>query len=643
LILNRILTAIILSLFIVTGYITYLVHERQSELQKLTRYTDSWSVSQIVSEYMRLEARLSAMGLGVKGSDHDEVRLRLEIMMSQIALLQQGDLGKFIGKDPHRKAIVNSLIDLLGRLDKQLDTMTTAQLKLMLQEMSTLDGPLTSLASTSLAQDFNLVNLTHDKIQNLYYIYSAISILLIVLCITLGLLMLKQNNTLRRAHVRMKLLATDLQASKEKLQVQNRRLQYDAYHDSLTGMPNRLSFWQRLQEVVNQVRPYNGSAVVMLFDLDNFKDVNDTQGHDAGDKLLQDLASRLSFFRKTSETLYRLGGDEFALVSHDLTEEMALERAKVIREKISQPYQIYDSLIQIGACIGIVISDGESRTDYLYKCADLALYEAKKEGSGNVQVFRPGLLQRQQENKSFEDDLMQALNKGEFRVYYQPIADTMNGEIYGYEALVRWFHPLRGSVPPTEFIPVAEKIGLINQLGEWVLRTACEAAASWSSPLKVSVNVSPVQLMNNSLTDTVVTILRTTGLDPYRLDLEITESDVFNENTRSLEILSQLRELGVQISIDDFGTGYSSLSRLSYFPFDKIKIDRSFVINIPDQKDDLDIVRLIISMGKSLHMRIVAEGVETEEQLQSLRKLGCDLVQGYLIGKPGPLSSPENK
>jgi len=641
--LNRILTAIILSLFIVTGYITYLVHERQSELQKLTRYTDSWSVSQIVSEYMRLEARLSAMGLGVKGSDHDEVRLRLEIMMSQIALLQQGDLGKFIGKDPHRKAIVNSLIDLLDRLDKQLDTMTTAQLKLMLQEMSTLDGPLTSLASTSLAQDFNLVNLTHDKIQNLYYIYSAISILLIVLCITLGLLMLKQNNTLRRAHVRMKLLATDLQASKEKLQVQNRRLQYDAYHDSLTGMPNRLSFWQRLQEVVNQVRPYNGSAVVMLFDLDNFKDVNDTQGHDAGDKLLQDLASRLSFFRKTSETLYRLGGDEFALVSHDLTEEMALERAKVIREKISQPYQIYDSLIQIGACIGIVISDGESRTDYLYKCADLALYEAKKEGSGNVQVFRPGLLQRQQENKSFEDDLMQALNKGEFRVYYQPIADTMNGEIYGYEALVRWFHPLRGSVPPTEFIPVAEKIGLINQLGEWVLRTACEAAASWSSPLKVSVNVSPVQLMNSSLTDTVVTILRTTGLDPYRLDLEITESDVFNENTRSLEILSQLRELGVQISIDDFGTGYSSLSRLSYFPFDKIKIDRSFVINIPDQKDDLDIVRLIISMGKSLHMRIVAEGVETEEQLESLRKLGCDLVQGYLIGKPGPLSSPENK
>ncbi|MBA7934658.1 EAL domain-containing protein [Klebsiella sp. RHBSTW-00215] len=639
---NRILTAIILSLFIVTGYITYLVHERQSELQKLTRYTDSWSVSQIVSEYMRLEARLSAMGMGVEGSDRDEVRLRLEIMMSQIALLQQGDLGKFIGKDAQRKATVARLVRILNQLDKQLDTMTTAQLKPLLREMSTLDGPMTSIASTSLAQDINIVNLTHDKIQNLYYIYSAISILLITLCITLGLLMLRQNNTLRRAHVRMKLLANDLQTSKEKLQVQNRRLQYDAYHDSLTGMPNRLSFWQRLQEIVNQVRPYNGSAVVMLFDLDNFKDVNDTQGHDAGDKLLQDLASRLSFFRKTSETLYRLGGDEFALVSHDLSEEMALERANVIREKISQPYQIYDSLIHIGACIGIVISDGESRTDYLYKCADLALYEAKKEGSGKVQIFRPDMLERLQENKSFEDDLLQALDKGEFRVYYQPIADTINGEIYGYEALVRWFHPLRGSVPPSEFIPVAEKIGLINPLGEWVLRTACREAASWSSPLKVSVNVSPIQLINSSLTDTVISILKSTGLDPHRLDLEITESDVFNENTRSLEILSQLRELGVQISIDDFGTGYSSLSRLSYFPFDKIKIDRSFVINIPGQKDDLDIVRLIISMGKSLHMRIVAEGVETEEQLKSLQKLGCDLVQGYLIGKPGPLNSSGN-
>lgn len=509
--------------------------------------------------------------------------------------------------------------------------------------MGALDGPMTGLASMSLAQDINIVNRTHDKIQNLYFIYSIISILLITMCISLGLLMLRQNNNLRRAHVRMKLLANDLQASKEKLQVQNRRLQYDAYHDSLTGMPNRLSFWQKLQEIVNQVRPYNGSAVVMLFDLDNFKDVNDTLGHDSGDKLLQDLASRLSFFRRTSETLYRLGGDEFALVSCDLSEEQALARATVIREKISQPYQVYDSLINIDACIGIVISDRETRTDYLYKCADLALYEAKKEGSGTVQIFRPGMLQRLQENKSFEDDLLQALDNGEFRVYYQPIADTMSGEIYGYEALVRWFHPVRGMVPPTIFIPVAEKIGMINPLGEWVLKTACEEAASWSSPLKVSVNVSPVQLINSSLTDTVISVLKHTGLDPHRLDLEITESDVFNENTRSLEILSQLRELGIQISIDDFGTGYSSLSRLSYFPFDKIKIDRSFVINIPAQKDDLDIVRLIISMGKSLHMRIVAEGVETDEQLKSLQQLGCDLVQGYLIGKPGPLNTASNK
>ncbi|QNK08340.1 EAL domain-containing protein [Enterobacter sp. JUb54] len=638
---NRILTAIILSLFIITGYITYLVHERQGELQKLTRYTDSWSVSQMVSEYMRLEASLGAYALGVDSVDHDKVRLRLDIMLSQIELLEQGDLGSFIRKDAGRKATVASLIHILRQLDGELDTMTPAQIKLVLRDMSELDGPMTSIASTSLVQGIDVVNETHDKIQNLYFIYSIISVLLITTCITLGLLMLRQNNNLRRAHVRMKLLADDLQSSKEKLQVQNRRLQYDAYHDSLTGMPNRLSFWQKLQEVVNQVRPYNGSAVIMLFDLDNFKDVNDTLGHDSGDKLLQELASRLSFFRKTSETLYRLGGDEFALISSDLSEEMALDRAQVIREKITQPYQIYDSLINIDACIGVVLSERETRTDYLYKCADLALYEAKKEGSGTIKIFRPDMLQRLQENKSFEDDLLQALDNGEFRVYYQPIADTVNGEIYGYEALVRWFHPVRGVVPPTTFIPIAEKTGMINALGEWVLSTACEEAARWSSPMKVSVNVSPIQLINSSLTDVVISVLKRTGLDPHRLDLEITESDIFNENTRSLEILSQLRELGIQISIDDFGTGYSSLSRLSYFPFDKIKIDRSFVVNIPMQKDDLDIVRLIISMGKSLHMRIVAEGVETEEQLHSLQQLGCDLVQGYLIGKPGPLNTPD--
>ncbi len=572
-------------------------------------------MSQMVSEYMRLESRLAGMAIGAEGADHDEVRLRLEIMMSQIELLQEGDLGKFINKSEQRKTVVATLIRNLHLLDKQVDTMTPEQVRQILPVLSELDGPLTSMAAATLTQDINIVNITHDKIQHLYYIYSVISILLIAMCITLGLLMLRQNNNLRRAHVRMKTLANDLQASKEKLQVQNRRL----------------------QEIVNQVRPYKGCAVVMLFDLDSFKDVNDTLGHDAGDKLLQDLASRLSFFRKTSETLYRLGGDEFAMLSYDLTEEMALERANVIREKISQPYQIYDAQINIDACIGIVISDGESRTDYLYKCADLALYEAKKEGSGHVQIFRPGMLQRLQENKSFEDDLLQALAHDEFKVYYQPIADTVTREIYGYEALVRWFHPVRGAVPPTVFIPVAEKIGLINALGEWVLKTACAEAASWATPLKVSVNVSPIQLMNTSLTDTIIEVLHQTGLDPRRLDLEITESDVFNENTRSLEILSQLREQGIQISIDDFGTGYSSLSRLSYFPFDKIKIDRSFVINIPEQKDDLDIVRLIISMGKSLHMRIVAEGVETEEQLASLQALGCDLVQGYLIGKPSPL------
>ncbi len=221
-------------------------------------------MSQMVSEYMRLESRLAGMAIGAEGADHDEVRLRLEIMMSQIELLQEGDLGKFINKSEQRKTVVATLIRNLHLLDKQVDTMTPEQVRQILPVLSELDGPLTSMAAATLTQDINIVNITHDKIQHLYYIYSVISILLIAMCITLGLLMLRQNNNLRRAHVRMKTLANDLQASKEKLQVQNRRLQYDAYHDSLTGMPNRLSFWQRLQEIVNQVRPYKGCAVVML-------------------------------------------------------------------------------------------------------------------------------------------------------------------------------------------------------------------------------------------------------------------------------------------------------------------------------------------------------------------------------------------
>ncbi|HDT0679623.1 TPA: EAL domain-containing protein, partial [Enterobacter asburiae] len=299
-----------------------------------------------------------------------------------------------------------------------------------------------------------------------------------------------------------------------------------------------------------------------------------------------------------------------------------------------QPYTINNQLIKIATCVGIVLSDNERRSDYLYKFADLALYEAKKEGSQQIKVFRQWMLQKLQESRTLEHDMALAIDNHEFVVYYQPIVDSFSNEIYGYEALIRWIHPVKGLLSPDYFISVAEKTGMINQIGKTVLELACREAVSWAVPARISVNVSPVQLGTKSFTAMVQSILKETGLPANRLELEVTESSLFSDSNTPITILKKLRTLGVRISIDDFGTGYSSLSRLSELNFDKIKIDKSFVNPISTQDDALNIVKLITGMAKSLNMRVIAEGVETEAQLERLQALGCDLVQGYLFGKP---------
>lgn len=629
---NRILTVIILFLFALTGYITYLVQERQNELQKLTRYTDSWSVSQIVSEYFRLETSLALYAVGSDDVSVDDVRLRLDIMISQTALLKEGDLGQFLRKSPKSLAIIADLQKYLTVLDTQLDTLSHAQIVQMLNGMRDLEAPLREIASESLTKDIDIVNSTHDKIHYLYYIYSFISLMLIVLSFTLGFLTLTRNNNLRKAHRKMELLAQDLHMSKEDLQSKNEKLEYVAYHDSLTGLPNRLLFWQKMQELIDT----KSAVVVMLFDLDRFKAVNDTMGHDAGDKLLIDIAERLSLFINESVVLYRLGGDEFAILSSNLTEKQAYNLACAIRDNISMPYQVYGTSVSVETCIGLIVSSTETRADYLYKCVDLALYDAKSIGPGNVRIFQQYMLEDLLDNRSFENDLANAVKNDELMVYYQPIADARSGEIYGYEALLRWFHPVRGAISPEVFIPVAEKTGLIHSIGAWVLAQACQQATQWTPLTRVAVNISPLQLLDESLPDIVRTELKKNGLDASRLELEITESNFVNQSARSLATLRALSKLGLSISIDDFGTGYSSLSRLSSFAFDTIKIDRSFVSNITQQHGDLNILKAIVSLGKSLNMRIIAEGVETEVQLNYLQGLGCDLIQGYLIGKPAP-------
>ena len=633
---NRILAGIIFFLFISTGYISFLVHERQQELQKLTHYTDSWSAAQLVSEFYRFESTLGLYANGIDALTIDDVRLRLDIMLSQSGLMKEGDLGRYIASNKAHHELAVNIENILKDLDANLEKMDRSELQTYLIQMHLLDAPLSRLSSSALDNDINSINKANLKIQTLYYIYSAASLLLIILSGILGVLIFFQNRNILTAHLQVKSLAEELQKSKEKLQIQNTQLEYDVYHDSLTGMNNRQFFWENIKKIIQVAEKNNDSVTVMLFDLDRLKEINDTYGHDVGDMLLRQISERLIAMSLTSDTLYRLGGDEFAFLSSGLTESSAVSRARKICASINQPYTIYNTIINIATCVGIVISDTERRSDFLYKFADLALYEAKKEGPGQIKVFRPIMLQKLQESRTLEHDLAMALANKEFVVYYQPIVDSFSREIYSYEALVRWVHPLKGLLSPDSFIPVAEKTGMINELGRSVLEIACREAATWVVPAKISVNVSPIQLSSKAFAGIVLSILEETGLSADRLELEVTESSLFTDNDTPLNTLNMLRARGVQISIDDFGTGYSSLSRLSKLAFDKIKIDKSFVHSISDQDDALTIIKLITGMAKSLNMKAVAEGVETQEQLESLQALGCDLAQGYLFGKPQP-------
>lgn len=632
---NRILAGIIFSLFISTAYISFLVHERQQELQKLTHYTASWSAAQMVSEYYRFEALLGLYTID-ETMTMDDVRMRLDIMLSQSDLMKEGDLKNFIESSKTHHALAQRLEKTLEYLDLHLEKMNRSELQSYLKEMQTLDAQLGRLSSGALDRDINSINDANLKIKTLYYIYSATSVLLIIMSAILGVLIFFQNRNILKAHLQVKNLAEALQESKEQLQDQNAKLEYDVYHDSLTEMNNRHFFWGNLNETIEDAIKSNSAVTVMLFDLDRFKEVNDTYGHDAGDMLLRQISQRLISMGLIYDTLYRLGGDEFAFLSSGLTENCAVLRAQNICEAINQPYTIYNTIIHITTSVGIVISDTERRSDYLYKFADLALYEAKNEGAGKIKVFRQWMLEKLQESRTLEHDMAQALVNKEFVVYYQPIVDSYSQEIYSYEALIRWIHPLKGLLSPDSFISVAEKTGMINAMGKSVLEIACREAASWVIPAKISVNVSPVQLSSNTFAEIVLSILNETGLSAERLELEVTESSLFNENDTPMNTLNRLRALGVKISIDDFGTGYSSLSRLSRLAFDKIKIDKSFVHSISTQEDALNIIKLITGMAKSLNMKVIAEGVETQEQLENLQMLGCDFIQGYLFGKPQP-------
>lgn len=635
---RRILGIIICCFVLATGYIAYVITERQNALQTFARYNDSWAVSQMLSEYMRLEHRLSAYALDMDDISRDEARLRLDIMLSRLETLQQGALHTLIQSAPERRELITNLQNILEQLDQGLEKFGSQAIRAILQSMNALDPSMTSLAATAVAFDVGVIDDAQTELRQLHLIYTGLAGGLILCGIILVIMLLHHNSLLQGAHRRMQDLTGELRETSGELQSQNSRLAHVAHHDALTGLPNRILFRQNLETRLQEARAQGPSAIILLLDLDGFKDVNDTLGHDVGDTLLQSVAGRLTDLCHNDDLICRLGGDEFAVLTTGLDEREAVDFARHLIKVISFPYHVGGREIKIGTCIGIAMSKSDYDSEELFKHTDLALYEAKALGSGNICVFESQMQTKLTEKKSFETDLQLALQNEEIQVFYQPQAYTLTREVCGYEALLRWFHPVRGEVPPSEFIPIAEKTGLIHALGDWVLKTACFEATLWEKPLKIAVNLSPVQFHNRNLIQSVISSLEQSGLDPNRLELEITESVLLDKNEQTLETLRKLKAVGILIAMDDFGTGYSSLGSLSSFPFDKIKIDRSFIKDVTTREDALAIVELVTGVGRSLNMTTMAEGIETEEQFECLKRLGCDQIQGYLIGRPLPAS-----
>jgi diguanylate cyclase (GGDEF)-like protein len=416
------------------------------------------------------------------------------------------------------------------------------------------------------------------------------------------------------------------------------KIEYMAHHDALTDLANRVLLNERLEQALSRRIQRGEMLAVHHLDLDQFKAVNDTFGHPAGDKLLKIVADRLRALVRETDTIARMGGDEFVVVQAPIGDPAeATSLAQRIIGAMSEPFDLDGHQAVIGASIGIAVGPSDGlQPDNLLRNADLALYRAKGDGRGTFRFFEAAMDLQMQTRRIMERDLRKALPAGEFELYYQPVVNLASGDISGFEALIRWNHPEKGIVSPASFIPLAEETGFIVPLGEWVIREACATAAKWPGDLSVAVNISAAQFRNSGLMQVIVGALATSGLQPTRLEIEITETVLLQNRETTLAVLHQLRELGVRIAMDDFGTGYSSLTYLQCFPFDKIKIDRSFVKDITENAGSLNIVRAVAALAKGMGMSATAEGVETSEQLDKITCEGCTEMQGFLFSRPLP-------
>ena len=418
--------------------------------------------------------------------------------------------------------------------------------------------------------------------------------------------------------------------------LEEQRLRKMAHHDALTGLANRLLLDIELTRALQRARQQGSGAAVLCLDLDRFKFVNDLLGHLAGDRLLVAVSERLTSLVRRSDVVARVGGDEFAILLPDVTDPAAcMALARLIAEAVAEPVLYEDQQMVVGVSIGIAMYPQDGQTAHeLLRRADVALYRAKEDRRGTARMFAPEMDAVLQHRRLLERDLRAAIGGKGLEVYYQPLVNCEHGQVEGFEALLRWNHPTRGQITPTEFIPIAEESGLIVLLGRWVLNEACRTASTWETPLRVAVNLSPTQFKQGDLVEQIAAALEKSGLEPNRLEVEVTEGVLIDDPGRAVATLSAVREMGVRVSLDDFGTGYSSLSYLRVFPLDKIKIDRSFVMSLGMDERSTEIVRSIVMLAHSLDLSVTAEGVETPEQLAILQSHDCNQVQGYLLGHP---------
>jgi len=631
------LLGIVLALVLAAAYTSSLIVQRQQALREVSRYNLTWLVSQAALEVSRLQGVTAAALVPGSGVDEDDVQLWLDIIANRVKLFDGGDVAEFVSTSSELGAIVAHFRET-ARIGQAImeESASPERLRRLLALVTTLNAPMSHLAAAANTYGGELVARDQQQLSNLHWLFAAI-LGALTLC-AFGLIGALTIHNRLLAHARRKVEQQNQVVEKRdhELRTQHARMYFMAHHDALTGLSNRLLFHERLEEASEQRRRRGDGVALLCLDLDHFKQVNDTLGHPAGDALLKAVAERLLACVRDGDVVARLGGDEFAILQRGANQpEHATVLAQRVIEALSAPYDLGGDRIVVGASVGIVIASPDlSSADLLMRSADIALYQAKGNGRDTFCFFENVMNEQIQARRAIEVDLREALGRGEFEVFYQPLFNLQTQLVSAFEALLRWRHPDRGLISPAEFIPLAEELGLIAPIGEWVTAQACRDAVTWPEHVKVAVNLSPVQFRNSGLVESVRRALESSGLPAHRLELEITESALLQDSEAVLATLHELRVLGLRTALDDFGTGYSSLSYLRSFPFDKLKIDQSFVREMAYRPDCLAIVTSVLGLARELGMATTAEGVETDEQLAQLRRVGCTEVQGFLFDRP---------